>query len=304
MRKLLLGILFLLSVSVIAGAEAETADSRYRLKTGETFRYRLTAVTETISDTGSASHRLEEWRVGYGFKVLGGSNPTDGTLIRGTLETIVYKTDSLFQQYECIVNPGDPALPVSLRPYAQLIGSEFLIKISNRSKLVSVSGQDSAAMDLNQMITRLMSGTMGVRYSLPQLTRNIFLPYPGKGNPLRTGDSWVAKVAFSNGMLAPETKVEYRVAGFTDAGFVLEVRPRSQCVYKQKLSVRDNPTLLAETSINLTGTLTGQFEVDQATLLPRTGNIAIELSGTVKKFDVTTPTTVKITVSYQSTMDN
>jgi hypothetical protein len=299
MRKLLLGILFLLSVPMIAGAEAETADSKYRLETGQTFRYRLTATTETVQDIGSASRRLEEWQVGYGLRVLGGSNPKDGTIIGATCETIVYKIDSLFQQYECTVNPGDPALPAVLKPYAQLVGSEFIIKISNRSKLVAVSRRNAADIDLKQMFTMLMSGTMGIRYSLPDLTRNIFLPYPGRNKPLKSADTWVEQVSFTNGMFAPELKAEYRVTEMNDASFGLEVRPRSQCVLKQELSVKDNRTVIAKAFIDLTGTMTGQFEVDKATMLPRNGNIAINLSGTVKKFNVVTPTTVKIKVSYR-----
>ena len=299
MKKLFLGLLFFLSVSTIAGAEAETADSKYRLKTGQTFRYRLAASTETVQGIGSASRRLEEWQVGYGLRVLGGSNPKDGTIIGATCETIVYKIDSLFQQYECTVNPGAPALPAGLKPYAQLVGSEFIIKISNRSKLVAVSRQNTADMDMKQMFTMLMSGTMGVRYSLPDLTRNIFLPYPGKDKPLKFADTWVDQVSFTNGMFAPKLKAEYRVTEMNDASFDLEVRPRSQCVLKQELSVKDNRTLIAKAFIDLTGTMTGQLEVDKETMLPRNGNIAIYLSGTVKKFDVATPTTVKITVSYR-----
>jgi hypothetical protein len=301
MRKLLPGIILCLLATGVGLAEAETLDSKYRLETGQTFRYQLTVTTEAVQEiAGVTSRRLEEWRVEYGLIVLGGSNPTEGALIRATFESLVYKIDSIFQQYECQINPGDPALPVGIKPYAQLLGSDFMVKISNRSKPeIPDHNRDLAKPDLEKLITELMSGVVNTKYSLNYLVYNIFLPYPGKAKPLKPGDCWVGKSLFNNGQIIPELKAEYRISEINDQSFALEVLPRSGCVFKQKLSVKDNRNVIAAAVINLAGTLTGQFEVVKATMLPRTGNIAIALSGTVQKMGNVIPTTLRITVNYR-----
>jgi hypothetical protein len=301
----LLGIFLLGAVNASAAGQGETINFKYQLETGMKFGYQLTVKTDTTQKIlDEVIPRDEEWQIQYQITVLSGSGNRGGALLRVTYDSIFYRLDSPFQQYSRRLTPDDANLPERLKPYANLIGTDFKIYLLKTPK-IEVNAQtdhpaDPEDFNLLQFFSSLSPNVTSVKYLFPNLIGNIFVAYPNASHKFKANDHWLSERCLTNGQFAPKLKTEARITAIDAERIHVGLGTASGCKYQNEQSVMHNKLKLAKVVSVLTGSLEGQLEIAKDSKLPMNGMINLDLAGTVKRFETEAiPVTVKMAIRYQ-----
>jgi hypothetical protein len=301
---LLLGIFLFGAVNAVTAENRETIDFKYQLATGMKFGYQLIVKTATTQKIlGEVITRNEEWQIQYQITVLSGSGNRGGALLRAVYGPIFYRLDSPFQQYSYRLTPDDATLPERLKPYADLIGTDFKIALSKTPKIEVNAKTDNPAnpedFNLQHLVSSFSPDLRSAKYLFPNLIGNIFFAYPNASQKFKANDSWASESFLTNGQFAPKLKTEYRITAINDERIQVALGTPFGCKYQNEQSVKHNKIELTKVVSVLTGSLEGQLEIAKDSKLPLTGMANLNLVGTVNRFGAELPVTLKMTVQYQ-----
>lgn len=297
----ILGLIVILGLNRSGLAKADPVSLKYRMATGAHYQYQMTVQTETVQQIwGQPVDRKETWSIRYGITVLSGSNNKSGILLRVTYDSIDYQFSNAFLQYAYKLYPDCSGLPAGLQPYAELVGSEFHLKLQNCSKTnMPEKRPQSVNSDLRQLLSPANPEAYTVNFMFHELIHNLFPVYPKSRKALQPGDCWKERLTVSNGQVAPKLQAVYELTATSGDQLQVELETPSGCSLKQKFASKVNQQVVAKNIVNLTGTARGSFRIAKVDSLPLEGKIRLDLAGEIKKSGLDIPTTLKLDVNYR-----
>lgn len=299
-----LGWIFLLGCGVVFGEE--TAVLKYRMETGAQYKYRLTVKTETLQQIhGQKIGRAEEWQIGYGITVLSGAGNKNGVLMRVVYDSIHYELASPFHQCSYQLVPGKEYTPSTLQPYANLVETDFNVRLQNRIKIDRILGNgNSQPLELQQLVSRVRPEELTPDLIFPYLCQNIFPEVPKGNKALATGAVWQGKTVLTDGRITPEVVFQYRIGKVDSNKVRVEFQSPSGCSMKQKWACKFNQKVLAEVASDLSGAAKGSYQLDKTTGVPLEGETSFDMTGKVCRDEKTFPAVWRTEIRYTLVSQN
>jgi hypothetical protein len=301
---LLAGILAFGAFNVLAAGNDEHFNLKCRLETGMRFGYRLTVKTATTQNVlEKVVPREEEWQIKYRVTVLSGSGNRGGIVLRATYAAIDYRLDSPWQQYAGHLSPDDVTLPERLKPYANLVGTDFKVSLSKTPRIEIPAKRHNPVnpedFDLQLFLSSINPDTLAAQTLFANLLGNILFTYPHSPAKLRLNDRWQGVSCLTNGSFTPKLRCKYQVTAIDAERIKLAVTTPFGCKYRNRQPVKNHQTEVMKVVTDLTGSLQGRIEIVKKSKLPAAGMLRLDLAGTVNRFGTLVPVTLTMTVQYR-----
>jgi hypothetical protein len=300
----LAGIFLIGAFNVRAAENSEIVNLKYQLETGMQFGYRLTVKTATTQRIlEKVVPRAEEWQIKYKITVLSGSDNRGGAILRATYAAIDYRLNSPLQQYSGHLNPNDVTLPERLKPYADLVGTDFIVSLSKTPRFEIPAKKHNPVnpeeFDLLQFLSSVNPDALAAQSLFSNLLGNILLAYPHPALKLKPNARWQRVSYLTNGSFMPKLKLDYQVVAIDAERIKVAVTTPFGCKYQNRQPVKNRQTEVTKVITALTGSLQGRIEIVKESKLPAAGMLQLDLTGTVNRFGTLVPVTLITTVQYQ-----